>query len=422
MDARLRERRGILRVSASRHIDCSVRRRPFGSTPFTPHWQTRFAASALQMRPPSGWMRCTPQPYPPAAVLLVRSATLAHHARDAPSSLFRPRSPRPVLAHRAPFRPYPSTSGGKSLILKRVAENRAPYSRFFASRTFQKPPLIRKCSKSRHSFEASPLSSGDYRRKARPLRVCQEVCVSPISLYRYLSILGRPPRRTGAGCAPGTSRRDGSPRPTCDTAPAPSGTAASSPPPRWGTTPPHDLAETGVDRLRAFVVYMTRLTSSRRRRAATPGPGCAPHRDGARVARPPAEVPGRLGGGQRGARRRPRVWSGRTPRPLSAGRTSASCGPGGRCSAGGSPPGRPPQALPEPGHAVGADVEDVLDAAGLELVEHLHPAVGASSRPSTGPGRPCGRAGRRPAPRTRRRCARRGRPHGHVEAATNMKA
>ena len=38
----------------------------------------------------------------------------------------------------------------------------------FASRTFQKPPLIRKCSKSRHSFEASPLSSGDYRRKARP--------------------------------------------------------------------------------------------------------------------------------------------------------------------------------------------------------------------------------------------------------------
>lgn len=38
----------------------------------------------------------------------------------------------------------------------------------FASRTFQKPPLIRKCSKSRHSFEANPLSSGDYRRKARP--------------------------------------------------------------------------------------------------------------------------------------------------------------------------------------------------------------------------------------------------------------
>lgn len=38
----------------------------------------------------------------------------------------------------------------------------------FASRTFQKPPLIRKCSKNRHSFEASPLSSGDYRRKARP--------------------------------------------------------------------------------------------------------------------------------------------------------------------------------------------------------------------------------------------------------------
>lgn len=152
MDARLRERRGVLRVSASRHIDCSVRRRPFGSTPFYAALANSFlAASALQMRPPSGWMRCTPQPYPPAAVLLVRSATLAHHARDAPSSLFRPRSPRPVLAHRAPFRPYPSTSGGKSLILKRVAENRAPYSRFrfqnvsktaTHSEMFEKPPLI----------------------------------------------------------------------------------------------------------------------------------------------------------------------------------------------------------------------------------------------------------------------------------------
>ena len=88
---------------------------------------------------------------PPAAVLLVGSAALVHRARDAPSSLFRPRSPRPVLAHRALFRPYPSTSGGKSLILKRVADNRAPYSRFrfqdvsktaTHSEMFEKPPLI----------------------------------------------------------------------------------------------------------------------------------------------------------------------------------------------------------------------------------------------------------------------------------------
>lgn len=168
MDARLRERRGVLRVSASRHIDCSVRRRPFGSTPFYAALANLFlAAPTLQMRPLSGWTRCTPQPYPPAAVFLVGSAALVHRARDAPSSAFRPRSPRPVLAHRALFPPYPSTSGGKSLILKRVADNRAPYSRF-RSRTFQKPPLIRKSSKSRHSFEASPLSSGDHRRKARP--------------------------------------------------------------------------------------------------------------------------------------------------------------------------------------------------------------------------------------------------------------
>lgn len=152
MDARLRERRGVLRVSASRHIDCSVRRRPFGSTPFYTALANLFlAAPALQMRPPSGWMRCTPQPYPPAAVLLVRSATLAHHARDAPSSAFRPRSPRSVLA---------ISLNEWRIIVHPTAD--------FASRTFQKPPLIRKCSKSRHSFEASPLSNGDYRRKARP--------------------------------------------------------------------------------------------------------------------------------------------------------------------------------------------------------------------------------------------------------------
>lgn len=64
MDARLRKRRGILRVSASRHIDCSVRRRPFGSTPFCTALANLFlAAHTPQMRPSSGWMRCTPQPY-----------------------------------------------------------------------------------------------------------------------------------------------------------------------------------------------------------------------------------------------------------------------------------------------------------------------------------------------------------------------
>jgi len=153
MDARLRKRRGILRVSASRHIDCSVRRRPFGSTPFYAALANSFlAASALQMRPPSGWMRCTPQPYPPAAVLLVRSATLAHHARDAPSSLFRPRSPRPVLAHRAPFRPYPSTSGithfetsgGKSCTLQQISlperfKNRHSFGNVRKAATHLKP-------------------------------------------------------------------------------------------------------------------------------------------------------------------------------------------------------------------------------------------------------------------------------------------
>lgn len=155
MDARLRERRGILRVSTSRHIDCSVRRRPFGSTPFYAALANLFlAASALQMRPPSGWMRCTPQPYPPAAVLLVRSATLAHHARDAPSSAFRPRSPRPVLAHRALFPPYPSTSGGKSLILKRVADNRAPCSQF-RFKSVSKTATYRQMSAKQEIFRAS---------------------------------------------------------------------------------------------------------------------------------------------------------------------------------------------------------------------------------------------------------------------------
>ena len=196
MDARLRERRGVLRVSASRHIDCSVRRRPFGPTLFYAALANLFlAAHALQMRPPSGWMRCTPQPYlqqprslwarqPSSTVLAMRRAACSVLARGGLSS--------PTVRY----------SGH---IPQRVADNRAPYSRF----------RFQDVSK----------------------RVCQEVCVSPISLTGTSRFSAGPPRRTGAGCAPGTSRRDGSPRPTCDTAPAPSGTAASSPPPRWGTTP-----------------------------------------------------------------------------------------------------------------------------------------------------------------------------------------
>ena len=199
MDARLRKRRGVLRVSTSQHIDCSVRRRPFGSTLFYAALANSFlAASALQMRPLSSWMRCTPQPY-------LQQPYSLWDRQHSPTTLAMRRAVRSVLARRVPSSPYPSTSGGKSLILKRVAENRAPYSRF----------RFQDVSK----------------------RVCQEVCVSPISLTGTSRFSAGPPRRTGAGCAPGTSRRDGSPRPTCDTAPAPSGTAASSPPPRWGTTP-----------------------------------------------------------------------------------------------------------------------------------------------------------------------------------------
>lgn len=131
MDARLRKRCGVLRVSASRHIDCSVRRRPSRAGAFLRHAGKLVSGSS---RPVDalvlGLDALHPAAVPPAAALFVGSAALVHRARDAPSSAFRPRSPRPVLAHRAPFPPYPSTSGGKSLILKRVADNRAPYSRF----------------------------------------------------------------------------------------------------------------------------------------------------------------------------------------------------------------------------------------------------------------------------------------------------
>ena len=65
--------------------------------------------------------------------------------------LLRPALPAAAFARRAPHPPQPSTSGGKSLILKRVADKRAPYSRFRSrsvsktatrSEMFETPPLI----------------------------------------------------------------------------------------------------------------------------------------------------------------------------------------------------------------------------------------------------------------------------------------
>lgn len=162
MDARLRKRRGILRVSASRHIDCSVRRRPFGSTPFSYpgcesvlwlHVPRGYRADrahlyklcALQARPSSPAPRTSvprvrgTRPAPRGSACLLRQRLPA--ASRAPS----------VFACRVPRSPQPSTSGGKSLILKRVADNRAPYSRFrfqdvskiaTHSEMLEKPPLI----------------------------------------------------------------------------------------------------------------------------------------------------------------------------------------------------------------------------------------------------------------------------------------
>lgn len=157
MDARLRKRRGILRVSASRHIDCSVRRRPSRAGAFLRRAGKLVSSSSRPADAPALGLGVPhlQQPY---------SLWDRQHS---PTALAMRRAVRSVLARRVPSSPYPSTSGGKSLILKRVADNRAPYSRF-RFQDVSKPPLIRKCSKSRHSFEASPLSSGDYRRKARP--------------------------------------------------------------------------------------------------------------------------------------------------------------------------------------------------------------------------------------------------------------
>ncbi len=163
MDARLRERRGVLRVSASRHIDCSVRRRPFGPTPFSYpgcesvlwlHVPRGYRADrahlyklcALQARPSSPAPRTSvhhvhvPRPAPRDSVCLLRQRLPA--ASRAPS----------VFACRVPRSPQPSTSGGKSLILKRVADNRASCGQFpfqgvsktaTRSEMFEKPPLIR---------------------------------------------------------------------------------------------------------------------------------------------------------------------------------------------------------------------------------------------------------------------------------------
>lgn len=101
--------------------------------------------------------------------------------------------------------------------------------------------------------------------------------------------------------------------------------------------------------------------------------------DGARVARPlPAEgLPGRLGGRQRGravdrahgAAERRGLLLRDVPQRVADQVDDAA--PAHRPREHGREP------LAQPGHAVGADVEDVLHAAGPELVEHLHPAVGA---------------------------------------------
>ncbi len=158
MDARLRKRRSILRVSASRHIDCSVRRRPSRAGAFL-----RRAGKLVSSSPPL--CRCA---RPRAGCAAPRSRTSSSctpcgHGSPRPPCLARdrrapssstapcPRQPCPALANRALSAPYPSTSGGKSLILKRVAENRAPCSQFrfksvsktaTHSEMFEKPPLI----------------------------------------------------------------------------------------------------------------------------------------------------------------------------------------------------------------------------------------------------------------------------------------
>ena len=91
----------------------------------------------------------------------------------APRAQRAPRPPRPAfsaaaLTRRAPCSPHPQRVAVNHSFLNEWRQN-VHLAANFAFGTFQKPPLIQKCSKSRHSFEASPLSSGNYRRKARPV-------------------------------------------------------------------------------------------------------------------------------------------------------------------------------------------------------------------------------------------------------------
>ena len=148
MDARLRKRRGILRVSASRHIDCSVRRRPSRAGAFLRRAGKLVSsgsrpADALVL----GLSVLHPAAVPPAAVLLADSAALAHRARDAPSSAFRPRSPRSVLAislNEWRKITHFETSGGKSCTLQQISlperfKNRHSFGNVRKAATHLKP-------------------------------------------------------------------------------------------------------------------------------------------------------------------------------------------------------------------------------------------------------------------------------------------
>lgn len=114
---------------------------------------------------------------------------------------------------RHPSRTLPTNEWRKFIRFRNKWRKLAHYSAGSLPQTHADPPFVLKRKK----------TAGHSDRQG----VCQEVCVSPISLTGTSRFSAGPPRRTGAGCAPGTSRRDGSPRPTCGTAPAPSGTAAS---------------------------------------------------------------------------------------------------------------------------------------------------------------------------------------------------
>ena len=142
MDARLRERRRVLRVNTSQHIDCNVRRRSHRADAFFVPWvRIRSLASRPTCIPRGGGL--PPPAALPAGAAVFVCCVLSPHGSVRPS--------RPVPA---------ATLNEWRTIVHPTAG--------FAPEAFQKPPLVRKCSKSRHSFEASPLSSGGYRRKARP--------------------------------------------------------------------------------------------------------------------------------------------------------------------------------------------------------------------------------------------------------------